>query len=400
MQARSSNTVAPVADNGGEGEFMPPRALYTSEQAGADSGPALLFHESSTASSALSSSGLPSNGIASRFIVEAASQGWNSYVSAVCGRPPSASMSPARAADELQQMNPIPRLGEHKQHQLDDVGGVDEVDSNCKTREEVGLEYNADRGKTLAVLQGDSEDDAASSHNSSMDDVRAAAEGLVQGGLSVRTVGNTGVRSNGGGWPVHGDLGRGEHGEGSHTRDRSQLNNSNASTAFPVYQTVPNAKDSHFAAPMQRDPTVDVALFQSEEAEQLCVIADLIGPADVGALRGIYGVNVHLVAALQSRMAAAAAARHKLYIHAFKSTSSSTFTSSTSSSATSPVSFKEDTWPSLDWWHALCPQLDKDGIDLLRKLLALSPNERISAEDALKHDFFKDVPLDDDYSGT
>ena len=35
--------------------------------------------------------------------------------------------------------------------------------------------------------------------------------------------------------------------------------------------------------------------------------------------------------------------------------------------------------------------LDKDGVDLLNRLIALKPEERISAENALNHPYFYDV---------
>jgi len=37
------------------------------------------------------------------------------------------------------------------------------------------------------------------------------------------------------------------------------------------------------------------------------------------------------------------------------------------------------------------PKLDKDGMDLLEKMLLIDPEKRISAEDALKHPFFNDL---------
>jgi cyclin-dependent kinase len=38
-----------------------------------------------------------------------------------------------------------------------------------------------------------------------------------------------------------------------------------------------------------------------------------------------------------------------------------------------------------------CGKLDKDGLDLIEKMLQMDPEKRISAEDALKHPFFNDV---------
>jgi serine/threonine protein kinase len=39
----------------------------------------------------------------------------------------------------------------------------------------------------------------------------------------------------------------------------------------------------------------------------------------------------------------------------------------------------------------IVPNLDDNGIDLLKKLLEYDPEKRISAADALEHPFFKDL---------
>jgi len=39
----------------------------------------------------------------------------------------------------------------------------------------------------------------------------------------------------------------------------------------------------------------------------------------------------------------------------------------------------------------LCPDLDDDGLDLLKKMLIYDPVNRISPKEALKHPFFEDV---------
>ena len=39
----------------------------------------------------------------------------------------------------------------------------------------------------------------------------------------------------------------------------------------------------------------------------------------------------------------------------------------------------------------ILPTLSDDGIDLLKKLLELDPEKRITAADALQHPFFKDL---------
>lgn len=39
-----------------------------------------------------------------------------------------------------------------------------------------------------------------------------------------------------------------------------------------------------------------------------------------------------------------------------------------------------------------CPSITEAGLDLLKGLLEFNPAKRLSAEEALKHDFFKEDP--------
>ena len=41
--------------------------------------------------------------------------------------------------------------------------------------------------------------------------------------------------------------------------------------------------------------------------------------------------------------------------------------------------------------HSVCPRLDKNGIDLLDKMLKLNPEDRITTDEALNHPFFNDL---------
>lgn len=46
----------------------------------------------------------------------------------------------------------------------------------------------------------------------------------------------------------------------------------------------------------------------------------------------------------------------------------------------------------MDMEQLVPPETSKEAIDLLRKLLEIEPSRRISAEKALKLDFFNDLP--------
>ncbi len=43
-------------------------------------------------------------------------------------------------------------------------------------------------------------------------------------------------------------------------------------------------------------------------------------------------------------------------------------------------------------WKDIVPDLDENGIDLLDKMLRVIPKERITAEEALNHKYFEDIP--------
>ncbi|XP_071711602.1 cell division control protein 2 homolog A-like [Rutidosis leptorrhynchoides] len=54
------------------------------------------------------------------------------------------------------------------------------------------------------------------------------------------------------------------------------------------------------------------------------------------------------------------------------------------------ISFIDSTFPTKDLETAV-PDLDEHGLDLLRKMLCVDPHERITAKDALKHEYFNDI---------
>ncbi|KFM59102.1 Cyclin-dependent kinase 4, partial [Stegodyphus mimosarum] len=54
------------------------------------------------------------------------------------------------------------------------------------------------------------------------------------------------------------------------------------------------------------------------------------------------------------------------------------------------VSFKNYKKKSLE---SVVPEISKEGIDLLQKMLTFDPLKRISAKDAMNHDFFSDFEL-------
>lgn len=43
-------------------------------------------------------------------------------------------------------------------------------------------------------------------------------------------------------------------------------------------------------------------------------------------------------------------------------------------------------------WNQVCPRLDRVGLDLLSRMLMLDPHQRISARQAMEHEFFRGLP--------
>ncbi len=46
---------------------------------------------------------------------------------------------------------------------------------------------------------------------------------------------------------------------------------------------------------------------------------------------------------------------------------------------------------SKDTLHEICPKISIEGVDLLRRMLAYDPVERITAEEALDHPYFASI---------
>jgi cyclin-dependent kinase 7 len=46
----------------------------------------------------------------------------------------------------------------------------------------------------------------------------------------------------------------------------------------------------------------------------------------------------------------------------------------------------------MSWWRGMFPLLGEDGVDLIRGLLTLDPNKRLSAKQALEHRYWTNMP--------